>query len=273
MKYKIGEVGHILGISPDLLRHYEKKGIVHPEKDSTNDYRYYEPWDINFLMDCVWYKGFHFSLDQVAHIITDSTAQEVSDQLEEKEEQLREQNRRNELLIQRAQEHRADLARLESQAGRCDLRESPKVLRYFNRRGDLYDAGQALQDVSQTWLAYMPFAHRCFEMPAGAIAREDSRAHVSWGFSMTPGYVRELGVQVQPPLAWVESRPCIYTVFTSVGKDCFSPRRLQYVLQYAADHHLTPTGAVQGNLLASVQYQGRLTGFFEAWIPYEPAPV
>ncbi|MCC8120554.1 MAG: MerR family transcriptional regulator [Oscillospiraceae bacterium] len=274
MKYKIGEVGHILGISPDLLRHYEKKGIVHPLKDSTNDYRYYEPWDINFLMDCIWYKSFHFSLDQVAHLITDSTAQEVAEQLDQKVEQLREQIRRNELLVRRAREHRADLARLEGQVGQCVLRDSPEILRYFNRRGDLYDTSQEMQGISQAWLEYMPFTHRCFEMSVSAISREDSRgAHVNWGFSLTPDYVRELGVKVQPPLTWVESQPCIYTVFTSAGKDRFSPRKLQYVLQYAADRHLTATGEVRGNLLASVQYNGRLTGFFEAWIPYEPAPV
>ena len=27
MKYKIGDVAKILGISPDLLRYYEKKGV------------------------------------------------------------------------------------------------------------------------------------------------------------------------------------------------------------------------------------------------------
>ena len=54
MKYKIGDVARILGISTDLLRYYEKKGVVRPVKDKANDYRYYEAWDINFLMDCLW---------------------------------------------------------------------------------------------------------------------------------------------------------------------------------------------------------------------------
>ena len=28
MKYKIGDVARILGVSPDILRYYEKKGVV-----------------------------------------------------------------------------------------------------------------------------------------------------------------------------------------------------------------------------------------------------
>ena len=41
MRYKIGDVAKILGISPDLLRYYEKKGVVKPVKHRSNDYRYY----------------------------------------------------------------------------------------------------------------------------------------------------------------------------------------------------------------------------------------
>ncbi|MBR3375918.1 MAG: MerR family transcriptional regulator, partial [Firmicutes bacterium] len=45
MQYKIGDVARILGISTDLLRYYEKKGVVTPTKDKQNDYRYYDAWD------------------------------------------------------------------------------------------------------------------------------------------------------------------------------------------------------------------------------------
>ena len=69
MKYKIGDVARILGVSPDILRYYEKKGVVTPMKGENNDYRYYDAWDINFLMDCLWFKNFGFSIEQIADIV------------------------------------------------------------------------------------------------------------------------------------------------------------------------------------------------------------
>ena len=42
MRYKIGDVAKILGISTDLIRYYEKKGVVSPEKGQHNSYRYYD---------------------------------------------------------------------------------------------------------------------------------------------------------------------------------------------------------------------------------------
>lgn len=269
MKYKIGEVARILGVSPDLLRYYEKKGIVKPVKDPDNDYRYYEPWDVNFLMDCIWYKSFHFGIDQVAEIITHSTADEVADVLDRKVIELRAEMRRNELLVRRAREHQADLTRLKNELGKCVLRASPIVLRYINRYNYKYDNSEDVRIVSQEWLEYMPFTHRCFEMPVEDISGKKGEGRFSWGFSLTPDYVRELGVAVRPPAVYIQSQPCIYTVFTSSGKDNFSPRKLEYVVEYAREHELTLTGDVRGNLLASVLDDGRLTGFFEAWIPYE----
>lgn len=181
MKYKIGDVSRILGISPDLLRYYEKKGIVHPVKDAHNDYRYYEPWDINFLMDCIWYKSFHFGIDQVAEIISDSTADEVADILDQKVVELRAQIRRNELLVRRAREHRADLGRLKNQLGQCVLRDSPEIVRYIHRYNYIYDNSEALQTLSQQWLEYMPFTHRCFEMPVEDISGKKGEGPVQLG--------------------------------------------------------------------------------------------
>lgn len=269
MKYKIGDVARILGISPDLLRYYEKKDIVHPVKDKNNDYRYYEPWDINFLTDCVWYKSFNFGIDQVAEIISNSTAEEVADILDKKVEELRAQIRRNEMLVRRAGEHRADLGRLKNQLWQCVLRDSPEIVRYLHRYNYIYDKSEELQRLNQQWLGYMPFTHRCFEMPVEDICCQRGEGSFSWGFSLTPDYVRELGVKVEPPVVHLDSQPCVYTVFTSAGKDGFSPRLLKYVMDFAQSNGLTLKGEARGNLLASVLDGGELTGFFEAWIPYE----
>lgn len=269
MRYKIGDAARILGISPDLLRYYEKKDIVHPIKDKTNDYRYYEPWDINFLIDCVWYKSFNFGIDQVAEIISEYTADEVACVLDKKVSELRAQIRHNELLVRRAGEHRADLGRLKNQLWKCVLRESPEIVRYIHRYNYIYDNSEALQRLSQQWINYMPFTHRCFEMPVEDISCKRGEGSFSWGFSLTPDYVRELGVKVEPPVVHLDSRPSIYTVFTSAGKDNFSPKLLEYVVDFAELNNLKLKGEARGNLLASVVDDGKLTGFFEAWIPYE----
>ena len=106
LRYKIGDVARILGISTDLLRYYEKKGVVTPQKDKTNDYRYYDTWDINFLIDCLWYKRFGFGIPQVAYMVTDCYHGDLSSLLEEKGDELAAGIRRQELLLERLRQYR-----------------------------------------------------------------------------------------------------------------------------------------------------------------------
>ena len=96
MRYKIGDVARILGISTDLLRYYEKKGVVTPQKDKTNDYRYYDTWDINFLIDCLWYKRFGFGIPQVAYMVTDCYHGDLISLLDEKSDQMEAELRKQE---------------------------------------------------------------------------------------------------------------------------------------------------------------------------------
>ena len=41
MKYAISEMASLLGVTTHMLRHYEKVGIIAPEVNKENGYRYY----------------------------------------------------------------------------------------------------------------------------------------------------------------------------------------------------------------------------------------
>ena len=268
MRYKIGDVAKILGISPDLLRYYEKKGVVKPVKDKNNDYRYYEPWDINFLIDCLWYKNFGFGIDQVAKMVSRASYDDILTTMEEKEQEIEASLRRQELLLRRAREYLVTVRRARDQLGKCSLVWSPEIVRYLNRYNYLYDNSPELQQLSHQWLQYMPLCHRCFE-----IEREDLQNktdNYAWGFCLSMDYVRELGVPVELPVKLLPSEPSVHTVFTSAGKDAFSPRRLKPLMDFVRENGLTVTGNARGNLICSVLEDGKLTGYFEVWLPIEP---
>ena len=51
MKYKIGTVAKLLGVSPEALRLYERNGILLSDRgDGENGYRYYSRLDITALL-------------------------------------------------------------------------------------------------------------------------------------------------------------------------------------------------------------------------------
>jgi len=186
-----------------------------------------------------------------------------------REDELRRQIARNMLLLRRSEEHRRDLEKISSMLYRCDIAESPRFVRFLNRSGSQYPSGRGQEAVARRWLKAMPFNYRYFEISSESILpgnEEDYR----WGYALSEEYVRELGFAVEPPMVEIPSRRSIHTVFkNSGGRGSFSPSLLQYALDYAAERGVSVFGPVYGVLLASIEEEEGLTGYFEAWLPIE----
>ena len=56
MEYKIGEVSKILNISKEMIRYYEKQGILKPSRKEDNNYRTYSVMDVFLLMEIIRYQ-------------------------------------------------------------------------------------------------------------------------------------------------------------------------------------------------------------------------
>ena len=265
MSYKIGEVARILGISADLLRYYEEKGVVTPAKDPQNNYRHYDTWDINYLIDCLWYKNFGFGIEQIASMVTEYSYDTLCETLEGKTEELRASIRHQELLLQRISKFQERLIATKSFVGVCDLRDCKPFYCYINRRNSEYDNDRMTAELSRRWLKYMPFSRRYFEIPQTAISGGGD--DYEWGFSIGKQYAEEFSVDVSAPVREMPSRLCIHSAFTSAGQDRFSARKLDYLLDFARDNGYEPNGAAFGNLACSVMENGEQTGYFEVWLP------
>ncbi len=266
MKYKIGDVGKILDLSPDLLRYYEKKGVVTPEKDKYTDYRYYDAWDINFLLDCIWFKNFGFSIGQIAGMVREYTSQDILRHIEDKEEELKAAIRNNELLLERARKYKKEILQAKEFLLKCDIQNSHETVRYLNRHNDEYVNSEAMHKLGHRWLEYIPFTHRSFEIdvPDGS---DGGKRDYHWGFSLDMKYVKEFNVEIKPPVVHLPAEKSLHSVFTSSGKANFSPTLIDYMIDYAKKNNLEICGNARGCLICSVVEDGELTGFFEVWIP------
>ena len=267
MKYKIGDVAKILGISPDLLRYYQKKGVVAPATGKNNNYRYYDAWDINFLIDCLWFKNFGFGIEQTAKLVSQSTYEDVLGDMRSRCDEIRASIRHEQMLLERADQYFSAMGRVRSMLGKCDLVYSPEFYRYLNRHNADYENIDERRDVSHQWLQYMPFVNRSFEI--GREDLENLTDNYNWGYSMGMDFVEKLGVPLEPPVTHLLSEPSVHAVFMSSGKDEFSARHMQFVMDYVRENDLVITGNARGNLVCSVMEEGRLTGFFEVWLPVE----
>lgn len=267
MLYKIGDVAKLLGISADLLRYYEKKGIVKPYKDSTNDYRYYEVWDVNFLIECLWFKQYGFGMKKIAEIISDSSYDELCDTLENKQKELEHEIIYQQLLLERLKLQNRYLSQGKEHLGKCDIQDSPEMIRYLNRYNFLYDDSDEVQKLGKQWIKYFPFISRCFDIGKDVLMNGGN--DFAWGFSMPMAFAEKLNVEIKKPVEYISSCKCLHSVMKQKGKYGFNPKILEYMVTYAKDSGLKISGNAIGHLLCSVKADDAMTGYFEIWIPIE----
>lgn len=275
MKYKIGDVAKILGISPDLLRYYEKKGVVQPIKNKENDYRYYETRDTNFLIDCLFYKNFGFSIEETSDLVRNCSIEEISHRFDRNEQELEAAIRHNQLLLRRSQEYRAAISRIPSYLGKCSFSQRPACIYYINRHNQVYNTDPSMRKVTRQWLKYLPFSKRSFIVPQSELLSPTPEEIFQWGFSLSEEYAEILGASAEAPVLRIPSQRCVYTVFSSPDS-AFSPRYLDYAMDFIREQGLELCGDAYGNLLISACEDGplaitpgksQITGYFEAWLP------
>ena len=263
--YKIGDVSKILGVSPDLLRYYEKKGIVKPHKDRWNDYRYYEAWDVNFLIECLWYKQYGFGMKDIETIVANSSYDNLEDILRTKEHEIVTNINYQEMLLKCLHTKIERLTQGKRHLGVCNIETSPAYIQVINRHNFRYDSSPDVENIESVWSGYFPFIDRCFSINIKSLI--ENGVDFDWGYAMPIAYVEALNVKEKPPIEYIAPCRCIHSVVRQEGKYGFSPKILNFMLDYASEHHFKINGNARGSLLCSVRENGVMTGYFEAWIP------
>ena len=269
MDYTIGDVSRMLGISADLLRYYEKKGVVHPRKGEKNSYRYYDVRNIDHLFECLWYKNFDFSMEEIAGLVSDCDYETLYGQLADKEDDLEARLYRQQVLLERLRTRLQDMRRGVSALGRCDMAMSPDTLYYINRRGLVYDEDPMRISLTRAWLNYMPFIRKCFEIRQEDLPGGGNRGSVCWGLSLSPEDAGGIPVFIHDAVEHLLPCNCAHSVLKAGEDGLFSPEGLRYITDYAGRKGLAVCGNAFGRLLFSVLEDGVRTGYYEVWIPVE----
>lgn len=91
--YKIGEISRLYNISSDILRHYEKIGLIKPDTRDENGYRYYSQqqiWKLNNIRNL---RNLGVGLKEITDFLEErsltKTKEVIDFQLEKIEEQLK----------------------------------------------------------------------------------------------------------------------------------------------------------------------------------------
>lgn len=87
-KFLIGELAQIYNISTDTLRHYDKIGLLQPEQDDNNRYRYYDISSMFKLSRILFLKNLDISLKEIQNYMSNKNTDRLLNMLNKKNDEL-----------------------------------------------------------------------------------------------------------------------------------------------------------------------------------------
>ena len=93
-----------MDLSPEGLRYYERKGIIHPQRDPDSGYRYYGFSDTLAISTCRKMRSWGYTLDEASDLLKDQSFEEQKRSLKEHERSLEKELERQKLILERLKE-------------------------------------------------------------------------------------------------------------------------------------------------------------------------
>lgn len=138
-KYKSSEISKILGISVDTLRYFEKVGIISPTVNPINNYRYYEPWDITFLVEYKYFRSLEFSMSDVIDIQQKDDLSSFSEKISSRTEYFRDKKVYYTNLEKCNEERAAQIRKIPENFNKIYFKHIEAIDFFYHRHGDQYE--------------------------------------------------------------------------------------------------------------------------------------
>ena len=269
--YKIGSVSSVFGISNDTIRYYESRGIITPKRDEESGYRYYDSWDINYLLDCLRFRSYDFPIAEIEQMIKSDDIDDVEQKIRVREAALIAEVEEKRNILKRIAHLRRSLYRIRTQLGEFVLEESPEMIWHPQREKIISEEGELLQGPGaktvREWVRHMLFLEHTFLMPALKDAQEFNE--YSWGFSLSPQKLQDLGLKMPKTAVYLPRYQSIYTIFEAGDMETFMPSIREQVLDPVRAKGFRIANPPVGNLLVRVHENGKMRRYFEVWVPIE----
>lgn len=205
-QYRIGDYARYLGVTPDLLKHYELQGLIQPEK-SAKGYRYYTFETTMLLIESIRLRNYGLTLREISEILRqkqfDNAA--LGSRFLVNMKNLSQEALLDQALVQDYQnflEWKAPLAHTDTD---WVIRWSRPM--YFLPHTVGYDflEDARIYELLKDWMSYIPVVKSSM--------RADVKGKVTWGFVVEQQTLQALHLPLNSIVQAIPSRKVFYYKF------------------------------------------------------------
>lgn len=268
MKYRIGEIAEMLGVSVEAIRYFEKIGLINPTRDEKNGYRVYETGEHNILMRARGYSRFGFTLSEAADLISQGDLSDLAAAFKDREKQLEESIAFQQVLLNCLKERQRHLERISEMVGLCVLERSPALYGIVYRRDYEILQDKVPKPQVRQWSDYKPITEALMIYPKKMIENRERGYYM--GLCVQEEFARGLGLDHQDNVMYFPPQRAVYTVVKLPHSYAVSPNMWDAfgkALEYIKENGLQIAGDSYGRTLHTSKKDGEYVHYCEQWFP------
>lgn len=261
--YNISKASKTLNISSELLRHYERLGLIEPKR-AENGYRYFNARDLDKLQGIRRYRNMGFSLAEMEQLMYTAEYDETYALYLRSLEDTRRELAWQQALCRATEQILSEWEQLPQSVGRVEETVSPEILRVNMRHNEALDEGVDTGHVAK-WLEYTPVA---FISPAFRREEVLSGTQDIWfGYGVTVEAFEQLGLEHVAGETRIPAMRCLTTVIYSAGDAFITCEKLAHVAAYCRENGLAISGDAWGITLGNCSLDGVTHRYHRVYVP------
>ena len=249
-RYRIGSYAKNMGVTPDLLKHYEKMGLLHAQT-SENGYRYYPFSESVPLLECFSLRNYEMPLQQMSDLLYHGTLENLHDALAERAQALERRALLDRTVLREYQAFDRWIGRMKNRTLYMLMEEQEDSLFLPHSKGRDFLEDDRILELLPRWIEWMPAVKSCRKITWRKSG--DSLEDSYWGLSVPRTVAEECGIPVN---SVVERLPggrrliCHYRMNIVPGQAGGAVWfRVQEQLEKSS---VTPSGPIMQTVLASL---------------------
>jgi DNA-binding transcriptional MerR regulator len=270
MSYKIGDLSRLLNIPVETIRFYESKNIVKPQRLPDNDYRVFETWDIFYLMECLFYKGFNFSLKDIERHLKNGSLQSMCETMKKKRAELFEKVKFETMLIEKTEQLITKYETMRFNLGKYWIQKIPEscYIFFLESDGDNYGEIDKNDLLFSQWIKYFPFVISCQKCSIHDI--HDHLNKIKWGFRIEKRHLEFLKLPFTERGKTEPAKICITTFMNMGERGELSTQQFEPLLSYAEQNGYKTEEEIFGEGILRTYENGKYSRLVELMLPIRP---
>lgn len=219
MRYRIGELADLFGMTKEGVRYLERQGVIRSERDSTNGYRYFPRTEITRLKMIRSLQAIGFTMEEAQQLFWETPRSEILDRLDEKLGELENREMQLRQMKRMLTEQRAAFCHAIDQTAQYEVILRPEYVLFprveDEASGKTPEEKKAIAERRQAekaWIQAMP------PVQLGAIYYDAAgkRKEELYGCAALREDVEKLRLPVLPGMQPIPACRCIYACVESV---------------------------------------------------------